>query len=151
MLTLLPLAADRVVPCLADLAPADRAELQAAGLADSVQQLVDALPTCTWAMEARWHGRAVAIFGVRPMPGSTAGIPWMLTMTGMAQADRAPIARAAVRAVRRMQAEFPRLVNWVHAENERAVRFVAWLGFRVERMPAGPGGRFWIFEWRRDV
>lgn len=149
-LTVHELTIDRVVPCLGDLHAADLDELQAAGIVDVHEMLMQALPLCSWAQEARWHGEPIAAFGVRPLPGGDVGVPWMLTMRRMDEAQRVAVARAAVRSVRRMRREFVALVNLVHRHNERAIRFVEWLGFRVEPEFTGPGYAFRRFHWRRD-
>ena len=147
MLTIHPLTFDRIVPVAANLCAADLRELDAAGIADATAMLRDALPLCSWAEDARWDGRSIAIYGVRPH--NEAGVPWMLTTMHMEHAERAAVARASVRAVRRMQSEHALLVNWVHAENERAIRFIRWLGFKVNEIPAGNGGQFRKFHWSR--
>jgi RimJ/RimL family protein N-acetyltransferase len=149
MLTVHALSFDRIVSCAADIYAADRDELRAAGVEDATMMLLEAVPECLWAQEARWNGAPIAIFGVRPLPPGEVGIPWMLTTVHMQDAERAAVARAAVRAVRRMRADFPSLMNMVHAHNERALRFVEWLGFHVEHELTGPGYQFRRFSWRR--
>lgn len=150
MLTIQPLTFDRIAYSAAMLCDADLEELDAAGIEDALSMLRDAVPSCLWAEEALWRGEPVAVFGVRPLPGGEIGVPWMLTTQRMEDAGRAAVARAAVRAVRRMRAEFPVLVNWVHARNERAIRLVEWLGFTVSQARCGPGAAFREFMWRRD-
>lgn len=149
MLTIHDLAFDRIAPLCADLCTADLRELDAAGIEDALAMMSDAVPHCLWAQEARWNDRAVAAFGVRPVPGKPMGIPWMLTTTHMDAAERAAVARAAERAVARMRADFPSLTNWVHAENARAIRFVRWLGFAVDEQLSGRNHAFRRFHWSR--
>lgn len=149
MLTTHPLTFDRIAPCAANLWQADVDELRAAGINDAVSMMNEALPTCLWAEEARWRGEPVAMFGVRPLPGGEIGVPWMLTTVHMEHAERAAVVRAAVKAVARMREDFPVLINLIHAKNERAIRFVQWLGFTVEPDPAWPGSEFRRFFWRR--
>ena len=149
MLTIQPLTVDRIAPCASRICATDRAEMDAAGIADARLMLADALPWCTWAEEAQWHGEAIAIFGVRPLPGGEVGVPWMLTMQHMEQAQRAAVARAAWRAVTRMRSEFHTLTNWVHCRNARAIRLIQWLGFTVDERLCGPGAEFRRFHWSR--
>jgi GNAT superfamily N-acetyltransferase len=152
MLTIRPLEFDRIVPVAANLCAADMAELDAAGIEDAKAMLLDAVPHCCWAKEARWNDQSVAIFGVRPLEGRDVGVPWMLTTKHMEAAERAAVAMAAMRAVRQMRIEFPRLMNLVHAQNARAIRFIQALGFTVDDAPLGRGGAFRRFHWeRRDV
>jgi hypothetical protein len=147
MLTIQPLTTDRIVYCASRLVLADRAELDAAGIGDAAQMLMGAVPECAWAEVALWESEPVAMFGVRPM--GDVGVPWMLTTISMRRAERAPVARAALRAVRRMRDEFAVLQNLIHADNASAIRFVRWLGFTVDPAPTGPGGRFRLFWWRQ--
>jgi nucleotide-binding universal stress UspA family protein len=151
MLTVHSLTSDRLAFCAANLCRADLAELRAAEVADVLSMLGSALPDCRWASEARWNGEPIAIYGVRPVDKESphVGVPWMLATTALAKAERAAVARQARREVRRMRAEFEVLCNLVHAENANAIRFVEWLGFDVGTKPAGPGGRFRSFVWRK--
>lgn len=149
MLTVHDLEFDRVVPVAAALCAADMAELDAAGIEDVQAMLMEAVPLCQWAQEARWNGESVAIFGVRPIQNGKVGVPWMLTTVHMESAERAAVARAAARAVARMRAEFPTLINWVHAKNTRAIRFIEWLGFDVKEQRTGANAAFRQFTWRR--
>lgn len=148
MLQILPLTFDRIAAVAADICAADQAEMSAAGIADTVGMLREALPNCTWAQEAAWCGQTIAIFGVRPHDGY--GVPWMLTTNHMGVACGAAVAVAARRAVLRMRGEFDRLVNLVHRHNDRAIRFVEALRFTVHREPCGPGGEFYLFDWERE-
>lgn len=138
-----PAAASHVRECLNSLCDEDRAELAAAGVVDAQAMLEGQAVTAVLDGE-----RCVALFGVNVHQG--AGIPWMLTSTAMAQAERASVARSAMCVVAGMRRDFGHLVNWVHAENRRAVRFIEWLGFTVEPEPVGPGGAFRLFHWRKD-
>jgi GNAT superfamily N-acetyltransferase len=127
-----------------DLDPADAAELQAAGV--SVARMP--WPDDTQALKLR--GQLVALFGVVEHEQGF-GVPWMLCTKLRDQVPPRAMAVAALRVVRDWQARFTMLMNCVHAPNERAIRFVEWLGFHVQRQPAGPGGQFFEFFWRRDV
>ena len=148
MLQILPLTVDRIAAVAADICAADQAELDAAGIADTVGMLLQAVPECAWVNEARWDGAPVAIFGVRSVGGM--GVPWMLTTNHMGVACGAAVAVAARRAVLCMRADFNRLANLVHRRYARAIRFIEALQFRVIREPAGPGGEFYLFHWERE-
>lgn len=151
VLTIHPLTADRIEPCISDLCALDRAELDAAGIADADALMRESLSLCEWAHEARWNGEPIAIFGVRAWPEREAGIPWMLTMNHMTRAQARAVASAATDAVARMRNQFPRLMNVVHRHNARAIRFVQWLGFHVEPDLIGPGKEFRLFSWSKNV
>lgn len=131
------------------LCAADRAEMTAAGIADVDAMLREAVPTCTWADEARWNGEPIAIYGVRQLQYGV-GVPWMLSTSRLTAASARAVAKQARREVARMQQEFSGLVNLVHAQNSRAIAFVKWLGFDVDELnPKGPAGQFYAFRWRR--
>lgn len=149
MLTIRELTFDRIAPVAAELCAADMLELDAAGVSDARLMLADALPYCRWAQEALWGDESIAVFGVRPLPGGDVGVPWMLTTGHMDNAQTVAVAKAARRAVQRMQAEFSALTNWVHVRNERAIRFIEWLGFHVKPELCGPGYQFRQFTWSR--
>lgn len=152
MLTLHDFTTDRAREAVSMLCEADMQELSAAGIGDAVAMLAGAVPQCAWAVEARWNGKPVAVYGVRPLPGDDAvGVPWMLTTVHMESADSGVIAHAAMRAVRRMRREYRLLVNQAHASNERALRFIEALGFVIDPAPCGNGGEFRRFWWRRNV
>lgn len=138
----------RIVPIAADLCASDLEEIAAAGITDTVGMLQEALPSCAWVQEAVWDGQTIAIFGVRPHEG--VGVPWMLTTTHMAAAERSAVAIAARRAVLRMRGDFSRLANLVHRRNARAIRFIEALQFKVHREPTGPDGEFYLFDWERE-
>ncbi|MGL4576672.1 MAG: hypothetical protein ACRCV9_17935, partial [Burkholderiaceae bacterium] len=149
MLTLHPLTAERLPSCAAQLCQEDQAELVAAGIDNFCQMMESALPDCAWAKEARWKNETIAIFGLVCAPGGEIGVPWMLTMEAMNDAERVTVARVAAREVRAMQQRFPALGNLVHAQHSSAINFIEWLGFHVERAPCGPGDQFYKFSWVR--
>lgn len=150
MLTIRPLTFDRIAYAAASLWPADREELDAAGIADCEAMLREALPDCAWAEEARWGDHAIAVYGVRPIAGRmSTGVPWMLTTTHMEGAERMPVFYAARGAVRRMRDQFDVLVNFVHGRNLRAQKFIRCLGFKIDETPTGPNGAFLRFKWER--
>lgn len=149
MLTVQPLAHDRIPLVVAQLCAADRAELDAAGIADADAMLREAVPMCAWADLVLWDGKPIAVFGVRPLPGGV-GVPWMLSTVHLDGAGRRAVALQARREVARMREQFGALVNLVHCQNRRALAFVKWLGFDVdEEQPRGPQGQFYVFRWQR--
>lgn len=122
------------------LHPADTAELAAAG-----QRIEGALQGVRLA-ELRNGPELVCAFGVQPGPGY--GVPWMLCTDAVDRVPRREMALLSRRVATRWKAEHDTLVNLVHAQNARAVRFVKWLGFTVEPEPVGPGGEFRAFWWK---
>ena len=135
--------ADALLELQAALHPDDAAELRAAGVGLEVLQAVprDAL---------RWDGALVAVFGVSGTPHEC-GIPWMLCTTVLDRVPRRAMAAVSRQVVDDWRGQWAFLTNMVHRRNERAVRFVRWLGFHVDPRPCGPDDEFLLFEWRRDV
>ena len=125
------------------LHPADAAELAAAG------QHIGAVLEGVQMLELRNGDDLVCAFGVQP--GDGYGIPWMLCTDAVDRVPRRAMAAVSRQVVDGWKASHDALLNMVHARNERAVRFVQWLGFTVEPEPIGPGGEFRAFWWRRHV
>ena len=146
MLQISPAGSDALEELAADICAADLAELLAAGL--TVREGL-AGAEC---QALRLDGRLVCLFGLAGHPGNDgAGVPWMLCTNALPLVPRRWMAKTSRRIVDEWRASRALLINMVHRRNQRAVRFVEWLGFDVDRSPAGPGGEFWVFEWRRHV
>lgn len=146
LLSIEPAHAGAVAELAADLCEADAAELLAAGL-----QLEQDLAGVE-CQALRIDGRLVCLFGLAGHPvAEGAGIPWMLCTRALDLVPPRWLALQARQVVNGWRAERSLLVNMVHRKNRRALRFVEWLGFDVHRQPAGPGGEFFVFEWRRHV
>jgi hypothetical protein len=125
--------------------PSDRAELLAAG-APPLRSLLAGV--CM--QELRWRGQLVCAFGARDFPGQPGvGIPWMLCTDLVDGVPRRAMAKLSREVVAGWRDQYRVLMNLVHAENQRAVRFVQWLGFDVDPTPCGPLSAFHKFEWRR--
>lgn len=131
---------------------ADRAEALALGvlpgraLRDSV-----ARSAITW---VAWDDEEpVALLGVIPQSSllGERGVPWMIG------SDRAPLHRRALIAaapayIGEMLAAYSHLLNFVHADNHAAVRWLRRVGFTVQAAaPYGPrGAMFHRFEMHAD-
>ena len=130
----------------AHLHPDDAAELRAAGV-----DLSDALAGAPL-QALRWDGELVALFGCVDHPvAEGVGIPWLLCTTALDKVPRRAMVEVSSRMVSTWRKGYSQLCNMVHRRNTRAVRFVSWLGFKVDMTPCGPGGEFFVFQWRRDV
>jgi len=98
-------------------------------------------------------GVPVCMFGV--VPGATlgdVGRPWLV---GTDALDRHPFIflRRCKGCVREMLEDFSTLENYVHQDNDTALRWLIWLGFTITipGEPMGPfGAPFCRFEMRRD-
>lgn len=120
---------------------ADRAECWAADRSSVTASLQRALPNSAKAWTGLVHGVPACVFGVAPASLLTGvGVPWMLGTDRLEQAER-PLVRLSRPTLDVMHALFPRLVNFVDNRNERAMRWLAWLGFTLsDPVPMGPDG-----------
>jgi hypothetical protein len=145
MLTITQAGPEAAAELLADMHPDDCAEIKAAGISLDLGIGLEC-------RALRLDGRLVCLFGLAGHPvDAGAGIPWMLCTNALAEVPRRWMANNARRIVNEWRAERSLLINMVHRRNRRAVRFIEWLGFDVDRTAAGPGGEFWVFQWRRHV
>jgi len=123
---------------LANLRPADAAEVEAARGPDLRHAVLRALAlsTRTWAAEV--DGRLMLLAGVAPLSLLDGiGTPWTL---GTREIDRRPGAfiRLGRAYIPRMRELFPTLVNHVDARNTRSIRWLKRMGFVLA--PAEPYG-----------
>lgn len=132
---------------LAGMREADRVELTAASGADLRGTVEVSLDNShrAWALEL--YGDLGALLGVVPTEVDGLGVPWLIGTTAI---DRH--ARTHIRATRRylavMRDLYPQLINYVHAENHRSVRWLRWMGFTIHAPePVGRNGElFHRFE-----
>lgn len=79
------------------------------------------------------HFLPAAMAGVAPAGIlSFTGRPWMLATPALDSAPRTLLARLSQRHVAIMLRLFPRLENWVHADNRRSLRWLKWCGFVID-------------------
>lgn len=130
---------------------ADRDEMYAASLSTPEEALERGLERSTKAWAALFDGEVACIFGVAPGTSlSGVGYPWMLG-TDLVDKHQVTFLRGCAKYVDDMAADFDSLVNYVDARNTKAIRWLKWLGFRIEE--AKPAGilrmPFHRFEMRR--
>ncbi|KAB0670351.1 hypothetical protein F6V30_09365 [Oryzomonas sagensis] len=152
----MPKAKSEMVPARACHIPAiatavrdaDRAELWAAARLTPAESMARALGRSAMAWTGLMADRPVCMFGVVPSSIlGNVGRPWMV---GTRHLDEHPFVflRRCRGCVGQMRRRFDRLENWVDARNERAIRWLAWLGFEIGPAPEqlGPFGlRFFRF------
>lgn len=131
---------------------ADRAECEAAGFTDMLAVLREEVKISAFCWAVRIDGEPAALFGVAPLNGllGDTGVPWLLGTPLVVQHRRAFI-RTSAAYIDRMHAAFSHLLNFVHAENTQAVRWLRHAGFTVHEppVPFGPkGALFHRFEKR---
>lgn len=126
----------------AHLREADLIEIAAAGEADPLVAILDGIRRSDWCLVATADGVPALIVGVAPLGSmlSDTGVPWMLGTDLVTRHQRAFI-RLAPAYIVRMQSAFSHLLNFVHAENTSAVRWLKRVGFHLEPVaPYGPHG-----------
>lgn len=110
----------------------DAAELRAAGCDDFLETLHSGVEKATHSAVAKIEGEPVCVFGVAEHNRLTrTGIPWMLSAGRIEQYKRA-ILEQSPSVVAEMRGVYPRLFNYVHAENRISVRWLKWLGFELD-------------------
>ena len=127
-----------------ELRPADAAEVAAFGLTRD-EALQDSVARSIWSETWLVDGVPAAIVGLgRSALIGGHGVPWMLTGPACDR-HRKRFLIESRRQVERMHREAAPLINYVHAEHRRAIRWLEWLGFTLE--PARPlaRGRFHRF------
>lgn len=88
----------------------------------------------SWAMLDD-SGRPLALFGVAPHPtDDKLGIPWFLGCSEVYE-HRLTFVKYTRHYLAVMQHYFPKLVNVVHADNEKSIRWLKWAGFTVTDEP----------------
>ena len=136
---------------------ADRMELAACGEYDTHDVVRRCVAGAAMAWSASDDGGLLCIVGVSPLRPALLlehiGVPWMLGTfrlfeRGSESAHRRSLMSDSRAYIALMLKRFPALVNVVHAENKRATRWLASLGFTLSpAAPYGPhGALFHRFE-----
>lgn len=91
------------------------------------------------------NGEIGVIFGInRKTHFSEIGVPWLLG-TPLLDRHSVRMLRESRHYFERMERAFPKMENWVMAENRKSVQWLSWLGFDMsEPMPIGVGGKEFI-------
>lgn len=128
---------------------ADVAECVACGQPDVRAALAAGLRTSVLSWTATVDNEPVAILGVSPQGTllGDIGVPWMLGTEGVSRHRRA-FMQVSSGYIAQMLGAFSHLLNFVHAENAAAVRWLKRTGFSLdEPAPYGPHGEpFHRFE-----
>lgn len=113
--------------------------------------LLHAIHTSSWAKKVLLNDKIVAVFGVCK-EGEKIGIPWWLSTDDVENYPVEVIRQCHVW-VKKMQEEFPILLNLVGAENECTIRLLRLLGFTVSdwtKVLDDPDYEFKVFFWKRS-
>ncbi|MBS0520512.1 MAG: hypothetical protein JSR90_17585 [Proteobacteria bacterium] len=114
-----------------ELRPDDAAEVAALGVTPQ-EALRVCLARALWAETYLADGEVVAMvgLGLSSMLGGY-GVPWLLTGPACEHHKRRFMIESR-RQVARMRATILPLINFVHADYRRAVRWLVWLGFTLD-------------------
>lgn len=141
---------DALVYLADNLREADRIELWASGHDDALQVLRDGVKRSTHCSIACADGVPGAIIGLSPINLiSGVAAPWMLGTEAIMDNRRALMSYTPDY-IRIMLKAYPHLVNYVHAPNTKAVRWLRHIGFVLHPAePYGPYGEpFHRFEMK---
>lgn len=131
---------------------ADRDEIWAAAHLDPLTALRHSVETSREPMTGLGDGRVVCIFGVSSRsPYSYVGHPWLLSTPEIVR-HAVPLLRNSRRYIGWAQENFHSLWNYVDVRNIEAVKWISWLGFKLEApAPFGMEGLpFHKFTWNRN-
>ncbi len=147
-LALVPLTDAAIEHVIENLSAADRAELAAANVRYPLEIFLRARREAVVCGAVERDGLPVAVWGACPHPlDPDSGLVWMVGTEDVRGTGRAG-ARLSRTALARIRPHFRQLVNWVHVEHRRAIAWLWWLGFHIERTPVGPGGAFLTFSMK---
>ena len=131
--SVVPASPDHIPHLAENMRPADRREVMAAYGHTPEQALRGSLKRSqiAWTLMI---GDAPAAMGGAAAASivSFTGRPWLLATPAMDSAPRTLLARWSRLYVGEMLRLFPRLENWVHAENRQSLRWLAWCGFAID-------------------
>jgi len=139
-----------------ELAPilrkADLAELAASTTASPLQCLVEPF-TDDKAQNYSMVGddeEIVGMFGVRPAPEISNGIVWMLTSEKVYAKHVAQFVRECRPYTAILNAQYNRIYNYVDARNKKAIRWLKFVGFTIDKTPypVGPDNTPFLFLYR---
>lgn len=141
---------DDVLHVATHMRAADIAECNAMGERDLVDVLRTGVRSSVWSHTVLIDDVPACILGVAPhgsLLTATSGVPWMLG-TDLVTRHRRAFIRTAPAYIEKMLGTFSHLLNYVHAENVQAVRWLRRAGFTLHpAVQAGPyGAMFHLFE-----
>ena len=104
-----------------------------------------------WAVVIEANGIPLAVLGLRRANMLTgSGVPWLLSSEDALDHKRSFLELTGP-VIQEMLDKCPRLVNYVHVENKLSVRWLKWLGFKLDDPVMNPatGAMFRRFHMER--
>lgn len=150
---IIPATFDHIAPIAAAMRGADRRELAASHGHSPEQALKASLAWSPLVWTCFVHDEPAFMWGVgatNSVLGRT-GAPWLLATEAIRGVER-QFSSQSRSYVQRMQDLFPRLENYVHKDNIRSRRWLAWCGFHIEPEPQayGVNGELFYRFWKGE-
>jgi len=144
---------EHIEPIASNMREADVIEVWLSSHRTPHQAMKEAFEVSVKAWTIMEDGVPIGMFGVSSVSVlGTTGIPWLLGTDGMLKIKR-QFVRESAKYLRASHKLYPRLANFVHANNAESLRWLMWLGFDFSGpVKAGPdGAEFYKFERVSDV
>lgn len=128
-------ASEHLLHLAANMRAADRREVWAANRHTPYEALALSLEYSPRAWTAFIDEQPALMWGVAEERGlirRRSGRPWLLATDELERQGAREFIRRSRAYVEKMRAGYRRLENYVHADNERSRRWLAWCGFTVE-------------------
>lgn len=126
-----PVTEQDIEELLADMLPADRAEVLALGH-DLEWAVRNSVTTSLECVAIRKNGRLASLTGLgQPLALDEAAQPWLLSTNLILRHPR-DVLRLSHLIFERWRSEHPYMVNYVDVRHERAIRWLGWLGADFE-------------------
>lgn len=123
------------------LRAADRAELEAQGHLDMDVVLAESIAVSTPPLAFEVAGEVHALFGCAPGPGY--GIPWLLGSEALfSVSNQKALLALPFEHVPQWLDQYGVLLNMVHTENDKSIRWLKRIGFTIEPAVQIEGGAF---------
>ncbi|WP_445505062.1 hypothetical protein [Microvirga sp. G4-2] len=138
-----PATAEDISAIVANIREADRRECLAQTMLPPADALAATMNSALRAWVGLVDGVPACLFGVSRSSTLTPewGRPWLVGTPLLERHERAFLRRNKAY-ISEFISIAPKLENWVDMRNEKAVRWLAWLGFKIhDAEPHGPLGR----------
>lgn len=133
------------------LREADIAELNASRIDASPYDIVlESVELSDWCNVVLIDGIPSIVFGVCPSAEKDSGVPWLLGTDDMDKIKRHLLIGCSS-FIEKMLSKYSFLYNIVHCDNAKAIRWLEWLGFHVEKEFIGPLNQFHFFWMNKHV
>lgn len=146
---IVPAAPEHIEVIAANMREADRREVWASHRHTPGQALERSLGRSELAWTCFVHSQPAFMWGVSRQGSliSRTGAPWLLGTSAIFEVRREFLKQSRAY-VDLMQERFPRLENFVHAENRLSIRWLKWCGFVLDDIPELINYEDFFLFWR---